>query len=56
MSSLSMSSIKYRNNISILETISSVVVKTMMVKIINVFGGQLDEKHAEYVMLQADNN
>ncbi len=56
MASLSMSSIKYRNNISILETIFSAVVKIMMVETLNVFVGQLGEKDAKYVMLQADNN
>ncbi len=56
MSSLPMSSIKYQNNISILEIIISAVVKTLMFKTLNVFVGQLDEKHVEYVMLQADNN
>ncbi len=56
MTSLSMSSIKYRNNVSILETIFSAVVKTMMVETRNVFVGQLGEKDVKYVMLPADNN
>ena len=58
ISSLSMSSIKYRNSISILEIVLSAVVKTLMFKTHNVFVGQLDGKHmwCGYVMLQADNN
>ncbi len=56
MSSLSISSIRHRNNLSILEITFFAFVKTMIVKTLNVFVGQLDEKHVEFVMLQADNN
>ncbi len=56
MSSLSISSIRHRNNLSLLEITFFAFVKTMIVKTLNVFVGQLDEKHVEFVMLQADNN